>query len=60
MNFFDDVDVYYGKIFRLEKFRDNPKLKDTFVEKIQDYGERTFNSDDWDEQIKDCLYTSKD
>lgn len=60
INFFDDVDVYYmAESLDWEHFRNNPKLKDTFVEKIQGYSERKVNNDDWDEQIKDCLYTSK-
>lgn len=60
INFFDDVDVYYmAESLDWEHFRNNPKLKDMFVEKIQGYSERKVNNDDWDEQIKDCLYTSK-
>ena len=61
VNFFDDVDIYYmAESLDWEHFRNNPNLKDIFAEKIQGYSERTVNNDDWDEQIKDCLYTSKD
>lgn len=60
VNFFDDVDIYYmAESLDWEHFTNNPNLKDIFVEKIQGYSERTFNHDDWDEQIKDGLYTSK-
>jgi hypothetical protein len=60
VNFFDDTDVHYMSSFLdWEDFKNNPSRKDVFIEKIQGYSERKFSSDDWNEDIPDCLYTSK-
>ena len=60
VNFFDDVEVYYtAEMLDWEDFRNNPKKKDIFAEKIQGFSNRTYDTDIWDEQIKDCIYTSK-
>lgn len=61
INFFDDVDVYYAaEMLDWEDFRNNPKRKDVFSEKIQGYSERPYDNEAWDEVIKDCMYVSKD
>lgn len=61
INFFDDVDVYYAaEMLDWEDFRNNPKRKDVFSEKIQGYSKRPYDTNNWSEVIKDCMYVSKD
>jgi len=60
VNFFDDVEVHYmSEFLEWEMFKENPKRKDVHVEKIQGYSNRTYDTNIWDEQIHDCLYTTK-
>ena len=61
VNFFDDVEIYYtAEMLDWEDFRNNPKRKDIFTEKILGCSSRKYDSEIWDEKIKDCLYVSKD
>lgn len=61
INFFDDVEVYYASEFLdWEDFKNNPKRKDVFIEKIQGHSERTYDTSIWKEDIKDCVYTNID
>lgn len=60
INLFDEVDVYYAaEMLDWEDFRENPKRKDMFIEKILGKSDRIYDTELWDERVNDCIYTSK-